>query len=209
MANRKPRMPAGRGMTDTFRSSLVEPILPMMDTGKSTTGASIQVSPDAAQLKLDTSRPKVKTRRLKAGPAAEYRISGAPARIRRRKWVGRPVISKSEKTVVISQSRTLIDLLQEALDYTPRPGSNQTAPELWTDFNLGTDKGRAAIVALVAELKELNTALAARSRQKKKIIEVKKHLNTFLGAYAKSAGTAAGVLTVTVIAGWLSLSRLK
>jgi hypothetical protein len=120
------------------------------------------------------------------------------------------IVIRNKRQVLI-QSRILISALEEALDYRPTVGSNRSVPELRADLNLDDHQAQSEIRELVSELKKLNAFLEAAKRamavDRKNIIDVKKHLNTFLHSFAnnfgKTTGVGAGLLTVGLAASLL------
>jgi hypothetical protein len=115
------------------------------------------------------------------------------------------IINRAE---VIRQTKALIIVLEEALDYDPVRGHNQQPPALWSnDPSYLKD-----VKALVAELQRLNSLLEAkRPRQKeakRAVIDLTQHLDTFLKNYAAWFGRGAAALTVSSIAGLLHYAGL-
>lgn len=105
------------------------------------------------------------------------------------------------KEQVISLVHALIIVLEEATDYVPLPQQNQKQPDLFGDLNLSDPVAREDIRELVEQLKRLNAFLDKTRSPKttsKPVVDVKKHLNTFLGRYATTVGVGAGILTIAV-----------
>jgi hypothetical protein len=104
---------------------------------------------------------------------------------------------------VIKYSRILIAALQEVVDYDPARHHNQPPPELRID----DEDYLTEIRNLVAELRTLNALLETTRRQPKKaahaVVNLTRHLDTFLSCYAKSLAKGAGWLTIGVIASLL------
>jgi hypothetical protein len=123
--------------------------------------------------------------------------------------------SKSENNIkiksraqVIQYSRILIAALEEVVEYDPARHHNQAPPELRID----DDDYLREIRNLIAELRTLNSLLAATRRQPKKeagvIVNLSHHFDAFLDTYAKSLGKGVGWLTIGVIASLLYQSGI-
>lgn len=109
---------------------------------------------------------------------------------------------------IIQHSKILIVALQEALDYDPLRGHNQRPPALWSD-----DPAYLRDVdTLVVELRRLNSLLEAKRPSKKEanraVIDLARHFDKFLHAYASWFGKGAAALTLFVIAGLLQHAGL-
>jgi hypothetical protein len=109
---------------------------------------------------------------------------------------------------IIRQTKTLIIVLQEALDYDPVPDHNQRPPVLWSsDPSYLKD-----VKALVVELRRLNSLLEAQRPRKKEaeraVIDLARHFDKFLRAYASWFGKGTALLTVAVIANLLQHAGL-
>jgi hypothetical protein len=143
-------------------------------------------------------------------PHKRKRAARAPARPRT-KQTARVRTKQSaiiNRVEVIRQTKALIIVLEEALDYDPVRGHNQQPPALWSaDPSYLKD-----VKALVAELQRLNSLLEAkRPRQKeakRAVIDLTQHLDTFLKNYAAWFGRGAAALTVSSIAGLLHYAGL-
>jgi hypothetical protein len=143
------------------------------------------IKPDASQLRITSHSPDVKIARAR----------------------GRKAVVIRNKKQLQFQTVVLIAALEQAIGYQSRPQSNDPAPELYRVLALENPANLRDIKALVAELRLLNDLLEkaiVKSTQvkstQKPVVEVRKHLNTFLGSFAKSAGYSAGALVVAVAA---------
>jgi hypothetical protein len=109
---------------------------------------------------------------------------------------------------VIRQTKALIIVLEEALDYDPVRGHNQTPPVLWS----GDPSYRKEVKALVVELRRLNSLLEAKRPRKKEaeraVVDLARHFDKFLQAYASWFGKGAALLTLTVFANLLQHAGL-
>jgi hypothetical protein len=99
--------------------------------------------------------------------------------------------ARMNAAMVKRYSTILITALQETLDYTPRRGSNQHAPTLWLDDSTYLND----VAALAAELRRLNALLDTKKAKtaRNSAIRFGKHVDTFLGKFSGSFGTALGV----------------
>ena len=109
---------------------------------------------------------------------------------------------------VIQHTKILIIALQEALDYDPVRGHNRRPPALWCDDPLYLND----VDALVVELRRLNSLLEAQRPRKKEaeraVIDLARHFDKFLHAYASWFGKGTALLTVVVIANLLQHAGL-
>jgi hypothetical protein len=109
---------------------------------------------------------------------------------------------------VIRQTNALIIVLQEALDYDPVRGHNQSRPVLWSDDPSYLND----VKALVVELRRLNSLMEAKRPRKKEaeraVIDLARHFDKFLHAYASWFGKGTALLTVAVIANLLQHAGL-
>jgi hypothetical protein len=109
---------------------------------------------------------------------------------------------------VIRQTKALIIVLQEALDYDPVRGHNQSPPVLWSDDPSYLND----VKALVVELRRLNSLMEAKRPRKKEaeraVIDLARHFDKFLHAYASWFGKGTALLTVAVIANLLQHAGL-
>jgi hypothetical protein len=116
------------------------------------------------------------------------------------------IVIRSKKQVLV-QSRILITALEMAVAYDPLTQHNQSKPELYVD--LGLDKVGALndIKELIAELKKLNGFLATLKKPTKydeqNVIDLRKHLNTFLNAGAVVTGGGAGLMMLGLVSSLL------
>jgi hypothetical protein len=112
-----------------------------------------------------------------------------------------------DKRQALLHSYALIRALEEAIGFNPARHGNRSPPELRSELDLDNAQSRSDITELIAELKKLNAFLETsgkpRSDNKKDIIRLKKHLNSFLQNYAKTVGTGAGYLTLGAVANLL------
>jgi len=135
--------------------------------------------------------------------AAQIRVTGHPVGLKVARARGKKAVVIRNKKQLQFQAGLLIQALEQAVNYQPRPQSNDPAPELYRDLALEKVANLREVKALVAELRRLNDLLAKSKQVKstqKPVVEVRKHLNTFLGSFAKSAGTGAGLLVIGVAA---------
>jgi hypothetical protein len=135
--------------------------------------------------------------------SGQLRITGRPVGLKIARARGRKAVVIRNKKQLQFQAGLLIQALEQAIGYQSRPQSNDPAPELYRDLALEKVANLRAVKALVVELRRLNDLLAKSKQVKstqKPVVEVRKHLNTFLGSFAKSAGTGAGVLVIGVAA---------
>jgi hypothetical protein len=145
--------------------------------------------------------------RLITPGAAQLGLTGHPVVVKNARARGRKAVVIGNKEQLRFQTLVLITALEKAVDYQPRPQSNDPAPELYRDLALEKPANLRVFKALLAELRRLNALLEkaiVKSTQvkstQKPVVEVRKHLNTFLGSFAKSAGTGAGWLFIGVAA---------
>jgi transcriptional regulator with XRE-family HTH domain len=108
------------------------------------------------------------------------------------------------KRQVLFYSKLIIYSLEDALSSID--GRHHNNPP--SDLIIEDESYIAELRALVVELKRLNELLEAkkppgRAAAKKPIVEVKKHLNTFLSKWAATVGVGAGVMTVGAMAALL------
>ena len=135
--------------------------------------------------------------------SGQLRITGRPVGLKIARARGRKAVVIRNKKQLQFQAGLLIQALEQAIGYQSRPQSNDPAPELYRDLALEKVANLREVKALVVELRRLNDLLAKSKQVKstqKPVVEVRKHLNTFLGSFAKSAGTGAGVLVIGVAA---------
>jgi hypothetical protein len=133
-------------------------------------------------------------------------ISPSDRSSRKPKSKGR--IAVRSKELVVSYSKLIIFVLEEALQYDPAKQYNHSPPELWID----DAEYLQEIRKLVEELRRLNTLLeaaTAKSRETKRVaINIRQHTNNFLdkfsGALGKSTGYGAGFLLTGLLASILS-----
>jgi hypothetical protein len=153
--------------------------------------------------KLDPELPAIE-------PDKRKKAARGPARPRsksttRTKTKQSAIINRVE---VIRQTKVLIIALQEALDYEPVRGHNQRPPVLWND----DPSYLKDVEALVVELRHLNSLLEAKRPRKKEaeraVIDLTRHLDTFLKNYAAWFGRGAAALTVGSIASLLHYAGL-
>lgn len=108
-----------------------------------------------------------------------------------------------ERKELIAYSEVIIASLQEVLDYDPVRHHNRPTPALYIDDADYLQEVRS----LVAELQILNKAFEARQKRKtatrQQVVHLAKHLDVFLGTYAKAMGKGAAALTTGAIAAWL------
>jgi hypothetical protein len=152
---------------------------------------------------LPAARPQVEPdKRKKAARGSARPRSKSTARAQTKQSA---IINRVE---VIRQTNALIIVLQEALDYDPVRGHNQSPPVLWSDDPSYLND----VKALVVELRRLNSLMEAkRPRQKeakRAVIDLSQHLDTFLKNYAAWFGRGAAALTVSSIAGLLHYAGL-
>jgi hypothetical protein len=109
---------------------------------------------------------------------------------------------------VIQHTKILIIALQEALDYDPVRDHNQRPPILWS----GDPSYLKDVKDLVLELRRLNSLLEAQRPRKKEaeraVIDLARHFDKFLHAYASWFGKGTALLTVVVIANLLQHAGL-
>ena len=114
----------------------------------------------------------------------------------------------TNRVEVIRQTKALIIVLEEALDFDPVRGHNQRPPALWSD----DPSYLKDVDALVVELRRLNSLLEAKRPRKKEaeraVIDLTQHLDTFLKNYAAWFGRGAAALTVGSIASLLHYAGL-
>jgi transcriptional regulator with XRE-family HTH domain len=107
------------------------------------------------------------------------------------------------KTQVVFYSKLIVYALEEALDTTSHERHHNKPPP---DLVVDDEKYLQELRNLVAELKRLNDLLethSLKSTPKKPVIELRKHLNTFLNRWAGTVGVGAGVMTLGAIAALL------
>lgn len=109
---------------------------------------------------------------------------------------------------VIQHTKILIIALQETLDYDPVRDHNQRPPILWS----GDPSYLKDVKDLVVELRRLNSLLEAQRPRKKEaeraVIDLARHFDKFLHAYASWFGKGTALLTVVVIANLLQHAGL-
>ena len=114
----------------------------------------------------------------------------------------------TNRVEVIRQTKALIIVLEEALDFDPVRGHNQRPPALWSD----DPSYLKDVDALVVELRRLNSLLEAKRPRKKEaeraVIDLARHFDKFLHAYASWFGKGTALLTVAVIANLLQHAGL-
>lgn len=125
---------------------------------------------------------------------AKATVGGKPKKVKR--------LHLRDKKQVFIQSRVLIVSLEDAISYDPQTQHNQQQPELYVALGLDKPGTRIDVKALIDELKRLNelleSARAPTEDHNKTVIDLRKHLNSFLNAIAISAGTGAGLLILGV-----------
>ena len=152
---------------------------------------------------LPAARPEVEPdKRKKAARGSARPRSKSTARAQTKRSA---IINRVE---VIRQTNALIIVLQEALDYDPVRGHNQSPPVLWSDDPSYLND----VKALVVELRRLNSLMEAKRPRKKEaeraVIDLARHFDKFLHAYASWFGKGTALLTVAVIANLLQHAGL-
>jgi hypothetical protein len=151
---------------------------------------------------LPAARPEVEPQKRKKAARDPVRPRTKTARARTR------LGAISNQAGLIQHTKILIIALEEVLDYDPAR-SNQRPPALWSDDDPSYLKD---VKALVVELQHLNSLLEAKRPRKREaaraVIDLARHFDKFLHAYASWLGKGAAVLTVGVIAGLLQHAGL-
>lgn len=114
-------------------------------------------------------------------------------------WGGKPAAIRN-KTLLIENSRVLLALFQDVLDYNPRRGHNGGPPELWLEDKHYLNDVRQ----LVSELKRLNDLLerrASKSDTTKATVELAQSLQKTFDGFGETFGKSLGVATAAAIAG--------
>jgi len=195
------RRPAG-GRQKATKSTLRQPIV--TETGLAST---VNIGPSIGPSGTLTEYSVFGNREIKPD-AGQLRITGHPVHFKIAKARGRKaVVQIRNKEQLQFQTEVLIVALEQAVDYQPRPKSNDPAPELYRILALEKPTNLREVKALLAELRRLNALLEkailkstkVKSTQKP-VVEVRKHLNTLLGSFAKTVGTGAGWLVLGVAA---------
>jgi hypothetical protein len=143
-------------------------------------------------------------------PDKRKRAARSPARPRTRQTVRARTRQGAtiNRVEVIRQTKALIIALEEALDYDQVRDHNQRPPILWSD----DPSYLKDVDALVVELRSLNSLLEAKRPRKKEaeraVIDLARHFDKFLHAYASWFGKGTALLTVAVIANLLQHAGL-
>jgi hypothetical protein len=174
--------PPAAGQPVTFVNDSGQRVTFVNDKGEAVTlGAEAALHGEGALTARGTVRPKKGATRTKAtirGKKAAPRIG--------------------DKKRVIQYSNIIIVALQEALDYDPARHHNQPPPALYID----DDKYKSDIRELIGELRRLNELLERKPLRTARApaIKLAKHLDAFLGTYAKGMGWGMSSLTIGAIA---------
>ena len=103
------------------------------------------------------------------------------------------------KTQVIREAGVLIAVLDDALGYQPRDGSNLLPPELWHQLNLADPESFALISDFVEQLKKFNAFLESdrkKGSNAKIVAELQKVGLKVLKTYGNTVAVGAGLLTI-------------
>ena len=103
------------------------------------------------------------------------------------------------KTQVIREAGVLIAVLDDALGYQPRDGSNLLPPELWHQLNLADPELFALISDFVEQLKKFNAFLELdrkKGSNAKIVAELQKVGLKVLKTYGNTVAVGAGLLTI-------------